>query len=527
MHKLKSHTIKIRTIAFMKIFLSLVVCLFIPLSVHSQQAEYKLVVHNVENMFDADGVAVFSDYQPFDEDGEPLYTPAHLLTKIQKTTRLMARYNGGAGPDIIMLVEIEADYTPLPGNEQRDANTFLEQYRDTTVEYMLGEGINDEIKDLPAELLLLKGMYDAGLTGYDVAVAYDRAPDGRPRHVQKNVLFSKLPIQHERTRSIPIEDARPILEAWVDVEGYELALFVNHWKSRASDEEIEKIRVQNAEVLKARLDELRSENPHVDFILGGDFNSDYNQSHRYQYMDKTAVNDVLRSTGDERFVKQGNTDAVYNLWYEHPIDKRGSDVFRGYWGTLMQIMIGPGLYDYHGIQYVDGSFDVGRFPGKNVYENSLTPRRWHTFENGGGYSDHLPISMRFIVTDRDATDERITLEYPGYVDDENWEPIAISYSMPDSDSVLFPEDYDGENLRSLDYFDKLLVVETNINRDYTVTVNGEQYQLWSPTFNTRDQFANVSGTDESVRFIGRLGKFRGNWQFVIESEEYLDPEFNN
>lgn len=508
----------------MKVLLLFIVPLLISPSLVGQTNEYKLVVHNVENLFDADGVAVFSDYRPFDEYGEPLYTPAHLLTKIKKTTRLMARYNEGSGPDIIMFVEIEADFTPLPGNEQRDPHSFLEEYNDMSIDYMLGDGINAEIRDLPSELLLLKGMHDAGLTGYDIAVAYNRSEDGRPLHVQKNVLFSRIPILHDRTRSWPIEDARPILEAWVDADGYELALFINHWKSRASDAEVEKIRLQNAEVLKSRLDEIRAQNPYADFILGGDFNSDYNQSYRYQYMESTAVNDVLRSTGDERYVKAGGTDAVYNLWYEHPIDKRGSDVFRGYWGTLMQIMISPGLYDYYGIQYVDNSFDVGRFPGKNVYENSLAPRRWHAFENGGGYSDHLPISMRFTVTDRDKTNERITLQNPGYVDDEEWEPIAIQYLMPEPGTVLKPAEYQDADIRSMEFFDKLFLIEAANSEEYTVVVNGDEYQLWSPTFNTRSRFASIRGQHEPLRFIGRLGKFRGNWQFVIESEDYITPE---
>src|SRR5690606_20780223 len=105
-----------------------------------------------------------------------------------------------------------------------------------------------------------------------------------------------------------LEQARPILEAWIEVEDHSLVVFANHWKSGASNAEIEQIRVQNATVLKSRLDELRAENPRVDFILGGDFNSDYNQSHRYQYMQTTGLNDILMSTGDEQGVAHGNSD---------------------------------------------------------------------------------------------------------------------------------------------------------------------------------------------------------------------------
>ena len=50
------------------------------------------------------------------------------------------------------------------------------------------------------------------------------------------------------------------------------------------------------------------------------------------------MNDVLGSIGDETRVASGSTGVMwYNLWHEIPVDERGSDVFRGYWGTLMQL----------------------------------------------------------------------------------------------------------------------------------------------------------------------------------------------
>lgn len=488
-----------------------------------QAQEYKLVVHNVENLFDADGYAVFQDYKPYDSDGNPLYTPAHILTKIQKTTRLMARYNNGEGPDIMMLVELESDFTPLPDGKSYDIQDFLKRYSNMHIEDMLGDEFNEEISDLPSELLLLKGFEDYGLTGYDLTVAYDRDETGRPRHVQKNVTYSRLPIVHDKTRSHPIEDARPILETWINVDGYEIVLFNNHWKSRASDAEMEKIRVQNAAVLRNRLDEIMTENEAVDFVLGGDFNSDYNQSHRYTYMDVTAVNDILKSTGDERMVKHGDTNAVYNLWYEHDINQRGSDTFRGYWGTLMQIMISPGLYDYHGFQYVDNSFDVGRFYGKNVYANSGAPRRWSAFGTGSGYSDHLPISMKLRIVYKDNPDSVITLVDPGYKDDEKWSPIPVTYQMPNPSDVVLPQTYSNTKLTEGIFFDRLLWIESEISADFEVEINGETFALWAPSFNVRNRFSDIAGTDISITFIGRLGKFRGNWQFVIEDEQYINP----
>lgn len=473
---------------------------------------YSLVVYNVENLFDADGYAVFDDYKP------DVYTPAHVFVKIDHIARLMARYNNGAGPDILVLSELESDHTRPLLTTTRDIPAFLARYADTTLRAMLTEQFDASIGDLPSELLLVKGLADRGLIGYDISVAYGPLRDGRPSHVQKNVILSRLPIMHDLTRVHPLEDARPILETWVDVHGHPLVVFANHWKSRASDAEIEKTRVQNASVLKARLDELRAENPRVDFILGGDFNSDYNQSHRYSYMPTTGVNDVLRSVGDEAIVAAGNTESVYNLWYEVPVDQRGSDVFRGFWGTLMQIMISPGLYDYNGIQYVDNSFERGVFPGKNVHVHSGTPLRWNAFGQGRGYSDHLPISMLFTVSDRNDTQATMSLQNPSVNDDAQWSPIAVSWRLPEQGEYFVADALTG-SLRSEDYFGEVFMIQAEVLDRFRVDVNGERYDLYSPVFDVRNVLADQVG--KSIRFYGRLGVFRGNWQFVIESSDWV------
>jgi hypothetical protein len=485
---------------------------FINCSNQVSSKEYTIVVYNVENLFDADGIAVFNDYKP------DVYTPGHIFTKIDNMARLMSRYNNGKGPDIMILSEMESDFTQPEGGNTYSIESFLSQYSETTLDDMLGANFNSAIADLPSELLLLKGFYDRGLTGYDISVAYDPFVDGKPTHVQKNVILSRLPIDHSRTQSYTIADARPILETWIDVHGYPLVLFANHWKSGASNAEIEKTRLENAKVLKTRLDELRADNPRVDFILGGDFNSDYNQSYRYDYMEKTAINDVLFSTGNEEVVANGHPDKVYNLWHELPVDERGSDVFRGYWGTLMQIMISPGLYDYSGVQYVDNSFERGVFVNKNVYSTSMTPRRWNAYSNGMGYSDHLPISMKITYTHQSDTSRIIKLENPGLTDNEMWSPIAVTSRLPQSGEYFTVSSISG-SLRTEEYFDELFLINSTINNSFQITVNHELYDLYSPVFNVRERFADkVNG---ELSFYGRLGMFRGNWQFVIEAEEFV------
>ena len=40
------------------------------------------IAYNVENLFDADGVAVYSDYLPTDKQGNSQYSPADVFTKL-------------------------------------------------------------------------------------------------------------------------------------------------------------------------------------------------------------------------------------------------------------------------------------------------------------------------------------------------------------------------------------------------------------------------------------------------------------
>lgn len=77
-----------------------------------------------------------------------------------------------------------------------------------------------------------------------------------------------------------------------------------------------------------------------------------------------------------------------------PPEKRYSDSHDGKWGTLMQMMITPGLYDHSGLQYVDGSFAVVVLDDVNTVGVLDLPRRWTSFGEGAGTSDHFPIAAR-------------------------------------------------------------------------------------------------------------------------------------
>ncbi len=481
----------------------------------TETEEYTLVTYNIENLFDADGEAVFNDYKPTDRNGSPQYTKEDVFTKIGNAIRVLKQYNEGKGPDIIAMVELESDFTKSVNNSYADAGDFLGKFAHTTLTEMLTTGFNEQVADLPSEWLLLKGMVDAGMWNYQVEVGYSPIGDeGRPENVQKVATYSRFPILREKTQIYPLERARPILESWIDVNGNELVVFNNHWKSGASSWEMEQIRLGNAEILRARLDQLIEENPEIDFVLAGDFNSDYNQKARYEF-EKTAVNDVLKSVGDEAAVASGSEGSVYNLWYDYPIDQRGSDTYRGYWGTLMQLMISGTMYDGKGLDYVDNSVSRGSF-GFNVHSTSGEPKRWSSTFDGSGYSDHLPVSMKFSVATKANN-----LASTSTNDDALWEPIPVQYSRP-STFMTEVEFSNGDPTTKPEFFNEYFYLTATVTDNYDFVVNGTTFDVYTPSFRLNEVLSDIAGTQTPIEFYGRFSQFRGNWQFVVESKEFIE-----
>ena len=482
--------------------------------------EFTVVTYNVENLFDADGLAVFEDY--VESDAEHTYSPQHMLNKLRGISATLKTFNNGQGPEVIAFNEIEMDFSP--DSKVADYPAFLQKYQDTTVETMLTTRLNDEIRGLPAEALLLKHLADEGMTGYAVAVGQDK-PDLQALtgestsrlKAQKNVLFSKFPITSERSH--PTEDARDILEAKLSVDGQPFYVFVNHWKSGASSTESEQTRRANAQTLRERLDQLFTDDPSADILLAGDFNSHYNQSKMYPRMAPTGVNDILGSQGREAATAAAVEFALYNLWYELPPAERKSDHFRGSWGTLMQKMITPGLYDHSGIQYVDNSFEVVVVDGVNVHTPLQLPRRWSNAGEGSGTSDHFPVAARFRVVADDDKVRRKELAKPGQ-DDGSSEPLRVGYEtlkpggLPAFTASVAqnPAKHVGEFFR--------VKGRISVQKPLTVEAAGGSFLLWSHDFDFRREMQQFP-VDAKVEFIGQLGLHRGKWQLVVEQPSWL------
>ncbi len=477
---------------------------------------FMVVAYNVENLFDVDGVAGFADYQP------EKYTRAHALTKLKNIARVVAQFENGRGPDILILSELEVDQTPAKAGP--DYAAMLARYAGVKLEDMLGAKFTPEIADLPAEALLAKALVDRGITGYRIVAAENVVGSDTSRRLeQKNAVFTRFPVKS--ARSHPTVDARAILEVQVEVDGAPLYIFANHWKSGASDVATEATRIANARTLRGRIDELLKADPQADIVLGGDFNSHYNQKQRYPAMKMTGINDVLGAQGEELAIRRA-LHALYNLWFELPAAQRGSDTYRGEWGTLMHLIVTRGLYDFRGVQYVDNSFTVAKFPGLNANTSGL-PARW-TFDGpaGAGFSDHFPVAAKFITVEDQRGGRYLELRNPSTARAGDPAPITkIDFAKVELEKVAVAPGKlpPGTSIRTDDYKGKIFRVEGRVAPGSRLAVEflGDTYDVWSFDEALRKKLREEYAAGAMLRFYGELGQYRGRWQFVIQDPSWV------
>lgn len=200
---------------------------------------------------------------------------------------------------------------------------------------------------------------------------------------------------------------RPILETTFQMNNIEFKIFNNHWPSKRV---AESYRVKFAKKLYDRIKKMPRD---YDYILMGDFNSNYNEFETI-YKDKrlnntqgiTGINQVLNTTINKKFVtyddilKRGK-NVNFNLWLDLPYNDRFSNKYRGMNTTPDNIIIPPALFDNKKLTYIPKSFKV--FKPNYLYKNKKI-LRWkmnNKIHQGVGFSDHLPISASFSTNQKD------------------------------------------------------------------------------------------------------------------------------
>merc|ERR1711879_702144 len=216
-------------------------------------------------------------------------------------------------------------------------------------------------------------------------------------------FLSKIKIKANQDLNVKFSNKifRPILETTFEIDNFEFKIFNNHWPSKRV---AESYRVKYAKKLFDRLQKLPRD---YDYILLGDFNSNYDEF-KTIYKNKklnntngiTGINQVLNTTIGKRYVTYDDIltrgkRVNYNLWLDLDYNERFSNKYRGRNNTPDNIIIAPALFDNKKLSYVTKSYKV--FKPNYLYKNKKIIRwkmngRVHA---GYGFSDHLPIIAKF------------------------------------------------------------------------------------------------------------------------------------
>lgn len=242
------------------------------------------------------------------------------------------------------------------------------------------------------------------LKKFNVDYPYVEIADSKATSV-KCAILSKFPIVNKEEIRVDNEFARNILKVTLDVDGNRLILFVSHWKSKQGPESQ---RIAYAKKLRKEIDKLKEG---VDFIVAGDFNSNYNEYETFR--DSSSLNDTVGTTGinhilrtikgsemvnEKILTEQARNEYLYNLWLEINKSRRWSYNFFGNKNSPDSIIVSKGLYNNEGISYVDNSFD--KFDPDYLFKRNAV-YRWQIAKSGRGkhlgegYSDHLPVFAYF------------------------------------------------------------------------------------------------------------------------------------
>lgn len=195
---------------------------------------------------------------------------------------------------------------------------------------------------------------------------------------------------------------RPIQKVTLQIdENKQLTLFNNHWRSKKASES------KRIEYALSLQNYLEKQNKKSDYILLGDFNSNYDEYLTFKHDKKlndsyniTGINQVLNTTMNQQYITKetifNHTQRVhYNLWLELPYHERYSYFYKNHPNTPDNMILSQALFDEENISYIDNSFKVFK-PSYLITQKRIN--RWAMKNNqhiGKGYSDHLPILASF------------------------------------------------------------------------------------------------------------------------------------
>lgn len=196
-------------------------------------------------------------------------------------------------------------------------------------------------------------------------------------------VFSKYPLENGRVHCLDIRtqkdeqpQSRPILQVCVDVDGRNLNVVANHWKSKSGGEEETEIwREWQELVCQNAIEKIDFYDREGAIVVCGDFNRDAADFITDFSEHKGNFNTVFRGA-------QGNS-RLNNTWFNKvgvAANEKGSYFFQGQWERIDNIFV-------HG--EVQVSAFAPKYQGDWADVNGI-PKGYKIY-SGEGFSDHLPL----------------------------------------------------------------------------------------------------------------------------------------
>ncbi|HEY5974660.1 MAG TPA: endonuclease/exonuclease/phosphatase family protein [Geobacteraceae bacterium] len=317
-------------------------------------AEHYLAWWNVENLFDREWYAGRSEKLTRTLQGELAgWTQQLLSKKLDQLASVINRLNGGKGPDIMGLCEVESRHVLELLVTRLTSRHYAIIHADT-----------------------------ADNRGIDVAFLYDPAKF----KTKKSETFFHVIIKRSATRDLVQANFT------VKATGRKLVLVGNHWPSRSEGEmESEPYRMAAGETLAyyhERIRELLGND--IAVVAMGDFNDEpFNRS----------LTDYALSCGCRETVINANNPCFFNVMWPLLAEGVGTYYFNRP-HVLDQFLLSRGMVTgAAGFSLVAGSVAREIFPGmadSSDYHKPVSFGRPTDKLNDQGYSDHFPISLRLL-----------------------------------------------------------------------------------------------------------------------------------
>jgi len=279
----------------------------------------------------------------------------------------------------------DGEYTPQ-GKKNWDSNKYEEKLNHLNQVISSIDSSGELVALGVAEIENLRVLQDLINYGFmkerGFKIVHQESPDFRGIDVAFIYNANKIKINNSSWINVKLPNSerttREILRVDASMDNEDITFYVNHWPSRwGGAEKSNPKRVAAAKALRKDLDSKWSSDPKSHVLIMGDLN-DYPNN---ESLLRTLKADSLTS------------GELYNAtWSAHKSEGIGSHNYKGEWGMLDQIIISQSLIPVMDTVYV---FKKNWMCYKNKKGEWLPSRTHSGPKYYGGYSDHLPVVIKF------------------------------------------------------------------------------------------------------------------------------------